>query len=248
MTAKLVCSQSGVNLYELLASDDNERLESMLALYAQSFPDYAHYLPRMRRRAAFSGNTRTGHLAHYWLLEHEGKPIGLTTFRYIQKRECGLGISFAVDKKARSIKVGKQRLSAFIIGQIMQQLKKDAAQTKTKLYGLVTEVEHRSLMEHYKKMGMLELPVQYFEPIYPPEQDGDDLQSRVEKINFIPVFLAITPNGSVDIKPCLLRKFIKAFLVDHYDLPQSHPMVQKTLNSIEQREERIAIPDSVESF
>jgi hypothetical protein len=35
----------------------------------------------------------------------------------------------------------------------------------------------------------------------------------------------------------LLRNFAEAFLVDHYELPRSHPMVQKTLHSIE-RERR----------
>ncbi len=237
MGVDLVHSQNGVNIYELLASGDVERLEAMLSLYAKFFPEYEHYCPRMRRRAQFSSDKRTGHLAHYWLIEYEGKPIGLTTFRYIVERECGLGVSFAIDTEARSIRVGEQRLSTFVISKIMEQLRDDAARTDTGLYGLVTEVEHRNLMEHYKKMGMLELPMQYYEPIYPPEEEGDDLQSRIKKISFIPVILAITPNGEFELTKPVLRNFAEAFLIDHYELPLEHPMVQKTLKSISQEVE-----------
>lgn len=232
MVADLVCSRDGINIYELLASGDEERLEAMLALYARFFPEYAHYVPRMRRRAQYPPEKREGHIAHYWLFEYEDKPIGLTTFRYIAERECGLGISFALEREMRSVRVAGRRLSAFVISQIMNQLKEDAARTDTKMYGLVTEVEHRSLMENYKKMGMLELPMQYFEPIYTPEQQGEDLQSRIEKLSFIPVILAIMPNGEFELSKPLLRDFAAAFLVDHYELPKAHPMLQKTLNSI----------------
>ena len=232
MVADLVSSRDGLNVYELLASGDEERLEAMLALYAEFFPEYAHYLPRMRRRAEFAPDKRDGHIAHYWLFEYEGKPVGLTTFRYIVERECGLGISFAIHTDARSIRIGEQRLSAFVISRIMKQLREDAARMGTKLYGLVTEVEHRNLMEHYKKMGMLELPMHYYEPIYTPEQEGEDLQSRIDKISFMPVFLAITPNGEFELSKPLLMNFAEAFLIDHYELPRSHPMVQKTLKSI----------------
>lgn len=237
MSRNLICARDDVRIYELLAFGDEERLEAMLALYAQFFPDYAHYVPRMQRRAKYPGDKKPGHLTHYWLFEHEGHPIGLTTFRYIVERECGLGVSFAIDTKARSVRVGEQRLSAFVIGQIMEQLKKDAAQSNTGLYGLVTEVEHRRLMEHYKKIGMVELPMEYFEPVFPPEKPGEDLQSRIDKINFIPVILAITPNKNFELSSALLKNFAEAFLVDHYELPKYHPMVQKTLSSIDEQVE-----------
>jgi hypothetical protein len=234
MTTKPIVEKDGVCIYEMLTSNDAERLEAMLALYAQFFPEYEQYVPRMRRRAAFPADKRPGHLTHYWLFEYEGKPVGLTTFRYIVERECGLGVSFAIDNAARKIQVGDKRLSAFIIDEILAQLKKDAAKTGTDLYGLVTEVEHRSLMEHYKKMGMLELPMKYFEPIYQAEDKNDDLQSTIEKIKFIPVILAITPAKKFDLSPVLLKNFAKAFLVDHYDLPENHHKVQETLNSIQE--------------
>ena len=232
MVADLVSSRDGLSIYELLASGDEERLDAMFALYAEFFPEYAHYVPRMRRRAVFEPDKRDGHIAHYWLFEYEGKPVGLTTFRYIVERECGLGVSFAIHTDARSIRIGQQRLSAFVISRIMKQLRDDAARTDTKLYGLVTEVEHRGLMEHYKKMGMLELPMRYYEPIYTPEEDDEDLQSRIDKLSFMPVILAITPNGELELTKPLLKKFAEAFLIDHYELPRSHPMLQKTLQSI----------------
>lgn len=232
MVAELICSVDGLTIYELLASGDDERIETMLTLYAKFFPEYAHYVPRMRRRAQFSGDRREGHLAHYWLFEYEGEAVGLSTFRYIPKRKCGIGVSFAIETEARSIRIGEKRLSAFVITEIMKALRKDAERSNGECYGLVTEVEHLNLMAHYKTMGMLELPMKYLEPIYPPEEEGDDLQSRIEKISFVPVFLAITPYKEFELSKSLLRNFAEAFLVDHYELPRSHPMVQKTLMSI----------------
>lgn len=234
MTPELIVEKEGVCIYEMLTTNDTERLESMLTLYAQFFPDYKHYVPRMRRRAAFPADKRPGHLTHYWLFMYEDKPVGLTTFRYIVARECGLGVSFAIKTEARKIRVDGKRLSGFIINEILKQLKKDAAQTNTGLHGLVTEVEHRSLMEHYKKMGMLELPMHYYEPVYPPEDKNDDIQSTIDKIKFIPVILAITPAKKLKLNAALLRNFAKAFLIDHYNLPETHPIVQKTLNSIQE--------------
>lgn len=53
MTALLVKQEEKVEVYDLLGSGDELRIEKMLGLYQKLFPQYQHYIPRMRRRAQF---------------------------------------------------------------------------------------------------------------------------------------------------------------------------------------------------
>jgi len=225
-----------VTIHELLGSGDTDRVETMLSLYGNLFPDYKHYIPRMRRRSKFQTNFRSGTIAHYWLIEIGKKPIGITSFRYIHTRNCGLGISFALLPEARSINTEGKRLSAYIISKIMDQLLGDAQQmTDSNFLGLVTEVEHIELMNHYKRMGMLELPIKYFEPVFPPESNAQSRDDEINRINFLPAILGFTPNprnGKTRVDQKTLANFALAFLVDHYGLPEDHLKVQSILQSI----------------
>lgn len=241
MSAELISSDSGIKILELLGSKDQPRINAMLELYERFFPEYAHYIPRMRRRVEFPSKTRRGHRAHYWLVEYNDTPVGLSTFRYISSRKCGLGVSFALDPSVRSIKINEKPLSAFVISKIMEQLEIDsAAMGNTELFGLVTEVEHVRLMQRYKKFGMIELPIQYLEPIFPPETDYHQHKEKLSGINFIPVFLGITPNPEIPPKKfthTIIKDFALAFLVDHYNLDENHPRVQEVIRSIYERKE-----------
>lgn len=236
MPAELFFSGSDIKIIELLGSGDLPRIEAMLKLYKRFFPIYAHYIPRMRQRANLPSETRSGHKAHYWLIEYKNTPVGLTTFRYILSRKCGLGIAFALDPDVRSVHVNGKRLSAFVIDKILEQLLADSvAMGNSGFLGFITEVEHTELMDHYKKMGMLELPIQYFEPVFPPEANGQQGKETVNKISFIPVILGITPNPEAVFKsfaPSILEDFALAFLVDHYGLDEEHHKVQEVINSI----------------
>lgn len=236
MTIIAPCKDEVVTIHEILDSDDSARVETMLALYGELFPDYKHYIPRMRRRSILSAHARPGHISHYWLVEVDDKPVGLTTFRYVHSRTCGLGISFGLLPEARSISVKGQRLSTFIISSIMHQLLADAKQMgASAFYGLITEVEHLGLMEHYKRMGMLQLPINYLEPVFPSEVHGRSRQAELELVNFLPVILGITPNpevGQIQFDRTALVNFALAFLVDHYGLPEKNLYVRSVLQSI----------------
>ncbi len=225
-----------IAIHELLGSGDSARVETMLALYGKLFPDYQHYIPRMHRRSTLNMDARPGVIAHYWLVEVEGEPVGLTTFRYIHTRTCGLGISFALLPEARSVTVEGKRLSALIISRIMDQLLADAKQMGASgFWGMVTEVEHVELMHHYKRMGMLELPIKYLEPVFPPENNGRTRDEELKLLKFLPVILGITPNPGIEqahFDRATLINFALAFLVDHYGLPEDHPRVQSVIQSI----------------
>ena len=227
-----------VAIYELLGSGDTERIEKMLGLYAKLFPQYQHYVPRMRRRAQFGNEHREGHIVHYWLVEVDGQPAGLRTFRYVRGRRCGLAHSLAVDLAVRDVVVNENRLAVFIIYECLNRVIQDAKERgDLPLYGMVNEVEPSRLMAHYINNGLVQLPLKYVEPIFPPEVDGRSRMDEITNIRFSPMHIGFLPNPEVNIEKytCeMISNFVKAFLVDHYGLPEEHPVVLDVLESINQ--------------
>ncbi len=236
MSALLVKQEEKVEVYDLLGSGDEVRIEKMLGLYEKLFPQYQHYVPRMRRRTQFSNEHREGHVVHYWLIEVDGEPAGIRTFRYIRDRHCGLAHSLAVDPKFRKIRVFEKRLAVFIIYECLAQVINDSkAQGDPPALGMVNEVEPDHLMEHYIRNGLVQLPLKYAEPIFPPAVEG---RSRLEELaitRFSPMHMGFLPNPELQDQKYtreIITDFVKAFLVDHYGLPEDHPAVLEVVETI----------------
>lgn len=236
MPARLVRQDGFVKVWALLGSRDTVRIEAMLRLYEKLFPKYAHYVPRMRRRAEFGEERRTGHVVHYWLVEVDGRPAAIRTFRYVHNRRVGLAHALAVDPAYRQVTVDGQRLSMFLVDACLDQIVLDAKRFgDPPPLGMVNEVESSQLMEHYKRHGILELPVQYVEPVFPSERIGRTRQEEIALVNFSPMLLGFLPDVAAEIRIYtseLVSNFVLAFLVDHYGLPVDHPQVQSVLDSI----------------
>ena len=236
MPARLVTQVGNVAIYDLLGSGDEERIENMLGLYKRLFPQYQHYVPRMRRRAQFENEHRQGHVLHYWLAEVDGKPAGIRTFRYIRNRHCGLAHSLAVDPKFREVQVSDKRLAVFIIYECLAQIIRDAKESgDSPALGMVNEVEPAHLMEHYIRNGLVQLPLKYAEPIFPPEVAG---RSRLEELaitRFSPMHMGFLPSPEIKIEKYtreMITDFVEAFLIDHYGLPDDHPAVLEVVETI----------------
>jgi hypothetical protein len=236
MSARLVRKAGNVSVYDLLGSGDVDRVEKMLALYAKLFPQYEHYVPRMRRRAQFGNEHREGPIVHYWLVEVDGQPAGLRTFRYVRDRRCGLAHALAVDPSFRNVVVQGRRLSVFIIYECLEQVIRDAKEKgDPPVLGMVNEVEPDRLMEHYIRNGLVQLPLKYVEPIFPPEMEG---RSRLEELaitHFSHMHMGFLPNPELKVEKYthgMLVDFAKAFLVDHYCLPEEHPAVMEVIETI----------------
>ena len=223
-----------VAIYELTGGADPARLEALLAIYQEQFPQYAHYAPRIRRRAPQPSAHDPRFLLHYWLVELDGQPVALRMFRTVRPRRCGLAHALAVRPAFREVEVCGRRLSEFIIFQCLSQVIADAqALGDPPAYGMVNEVDSPRLMEHYRQMGILELPAHYAEPIFPPE--GAQPAAEPPALTFHPMILGFLPAPGFDsaaADPAIVADFIRAFLVDHYGLPEDHPAVQQAIQSI----------------
>ena len=236
MQAPLVTQQGNIAIYELIGSSDDQRIEAMLELYEKLFPQYQHYVPRMRRRAKFENEHRAGNIVHYWLIEVDGVPAGLRTFRYVRERRCGLAHALAVDPKFRDCLVGGKKLAVFLIYECLHQIMRDAKESGDQpVLGMVNEVEPDRLMEHYTRNGLIQLPLKYVEPIFPPEVESRSRADELALIEFSPMYMGFLPNPEVKIESytqAMITDFVLAFLVDHYGLPENHPVIIEVLNSI----------------
>ena len=123
MVSQLTRSEGNIKIWSLLGSGDTRRIEAMLRLYAELVPQYAHYLPRMRERAEWGEERRPGHVVHYWLLEVDGEPAALHTFRYVRERHVGLSHALAVKPAYRKVYTCWQPLSMFLLSASLDQVR-----------------------------------------------------------------------------------------------------------------------------
>ncbi|RJP51485.1 MAG: hypothetical protein C4557_07865 [Anaerolineaceae bacterium] len=240
MTARLVVKEGNVTIRDLTGSGDVGRIESMLGLYENLFPQYQHYVPRMRRRAQFESEHRPGHVVHYWLVEVDGQPAGLRTFRYVRDRHCGLAHALAISPSFRHVQAAGKRLAVFVIYECLAQIIRDAVERDDPPpLGMVNEVEPERLMDYYTHNGLIQLPLKYVEPIFPPEVEGRSRQEELTATRFSPMRMGFLPNPQVKIKKYtreMIADFAMAFLADHYGLPQNHPIILEVVQSINTEE------------
>lgn len=237
MPAYVVTKKDNVVIYELLGSGDEQRIDSMLQIYQSLFPQYQHYSQRMKRRSQYPNEHRKNNIVHYWLIEVDNQPVGLRTFRYVSHRKCGLAHALAIHPDFREVEVDNKKLSVFLIYECLQQIIRDAIERGDEpVFGMVNEVETSRLMEHYQRNGLIKLPLKYVEPIFPPEVESRSRDEELALIKFSPMHMGFLPNPEIKIETYtreMITDFVFAFLVDHYGLPENHPVVLEVLNSIE---------------
>jgi hypothetical protein len=236
MASQLIRNDGNIKIWSLLGSGDTVRIEALLRLYAELLPQYAHYVPRLRRRAESGEERRLGNIVHYWLLEVDGQPAAFHTFRYVQKRRVGLSQALAVKPAYRTEYVCWQPLSMYLLHACLDQISADAKRLGDEFtYGVVSEVEPSNLMDRYMEHGVLELPLAYVKPVFPPGQAGRTRAEEIALAHFVPMFLGILPEpdrGVPFYTSDLIANFALAFLIDHYGLPVEHREVQSVLSSI----------------
>ena len=239
-------SETGLVIHDLIGGNV-DRLDAMLALFVEMFPQYTHYADRIRHTAERPNGFDPGVIHHQWLADVEGQAAGMVVFKYLPERRCGLGIDLAVRPAFRKRKFSRyDRLSELLNKCSLDQLEADAlAAGDPTPFGKVVEVEtpestddeqlkqrRAHLIERYRSFGMIQLPMKYCEPPYILGLGAKEIPA---KETFHPMQLGVFPidGGGFDPHdPTVLADCVLAFLVDHYRLPADHWAVQRALDSI----------------
>ena len=205
------------------------------------FQGITRYLPIMRNRALRSFPANGATIEHQWLLTVHGQPAAMTVFKYIANRNCGLGLDIAVHPAFRKVRYGEySTLSALITALRLEQLQADAqAADRPPPLGMVVEVESARLFASFQRRGLIELPVEYYEPPFVCGPDSWLDEEEAASIGFQPMHLGIYPipgGGFEQTNQAMLADCVLALLVDHYGLPGDHWVVNRALSSIFRQE------------
>ena len=214
------------------------RLEALVELFVELFPEYAHTAPRLRRKAERPADANPLFIEHQWLVDVDQEAAAMSAFKYVPGRNLGLQIYLAVRPDYRGLGWGEcGRLSRLLIAAAQEQLRVDAlAAGRPTPTGLVFEVLAPQLAARYREYGMVELPVEYHEPRYSPGRATLLDPDGVEQVAFQRAQLGIFPidGEQVDVNDLLfLTDTARALLNDHYGLPEEHWIVQRALESIQ---------------
>src|SRR5690606_31654192 len=209
-----------------------EATEIIFGLMQEFFPYGWKFAPWLRRRAAGGAAVDSRFYPHQWLLRVNGEVAGFYIFDYVPGRASGLSMFMGIYPQYRRLRFGgHSRLAGLLFALSVQQVADDArALGQPAPYGLAAEIETIELVERYRQYNFYELPVTYYEPIFPdplvawhPSLDLTALQyKRVTLGVFVDQF-----RPSEIANPQRLENWVASYLVDFYGLPEeSWPMTQ----------------------
>jgi hypothetical protein len=225
---------SGLHLtfHEVLGGSADD-LAALLAIHAELFPQYVYYQPYMRQRAPQPPDANPPLVEHWWLIKVDGEPAGVRFFNYSPQRDCGLGLAVGILPAYRRLSVnGYGRLSEAVLFETLAHLRLDAqATSRPEPVGMVSEIEEY-IWPRCLDYGYVRLSVDYEEPSFV----HNALVAETPDVTFRPIGLGCLPTRPDTFDPAapaMLANVVRAFLVDHYGLPDDHEAVQRALNSIE---------------
>lgn len=212
-------------------------VEALVALMAQYFPTLTKFIPWIRERAARAADADPTFVAHQWLLEVNGEPVGFYTFDYVPARDCGLSLFMGIHPPFRNLSFGGyRRLAELMFALSEDEIMLDAQRLGRRApYGLSAEIEVPELIPTYHRYGVIELPVVYYEPMFPEQQIRYDSTLAPEDIHYERVYLSVFPTEFQPMDrddPEVLSNLVLALLIDFYGLPDDNWAVQRALESI----------------
>jgi hypothetical protein len=90
-------------------------------------------------------------------------------------------------------------------------------------------------VERYREYGFVDLALDYAEPVFPDDAEVTDGPADPAHMVFKPAQVGVFPVTGGGFDPAdaeAVSQFIRAFLVDHYGLPETHWAVQRAVQSI----------------
>ena len=103
-----------LKIYNIVGGKHPEQLDIFLEIYDDLFPQYIHYFPVIRQRASAPADVDPNFIENQWLIELEGQPAALATFKYATQRACGIALALAIKPDFRTRMVDGQRLSGLL--------------------------------------------------------------------------------------------------------------------------------------
>jgi hypothetical protein len=233
--AVIVMPSAGITIHEILGGSEKD-LADLLEIHSELFPEYAYYQPYMRERAKFAPDANPNLVEHWWLVRVEGHAAGVRFFDYVPQRDCGLGLAVGIRPAYRQVTFGKhQRLSEILLLKTLDHLSVDAQHTGRPLpIGMVSEIEDY-ILPRCIEYGYVELPVDYEEPSLVLSPVVPNTLTNTHQLKFRPITLGCLPTEKASFDssdPVMLADVVKAFLIDHYGLPEDHQAVRRALDSI----------------
>ena len=211
------------------------RLDALMAIFAECFPQYAAAAPRLAQKAHRPADANSHFIAHQWLAEVDGQAAGMFSFKYAPGRDLGLAVYLAVRPAWRSLHVDSLPLSAWLIQSGLRQLAADAAAAERPMpAGLFFEVEPDRLVARYREFGFVELPVEYYEPRYAQPRTGPGEPTDAGQVIFQRTHFGVFPSDGAPDNPTgpgVVTSAVLAFMVDHYGLPETHWVVARAVAS-----------------
>lgn len=238
---KLIDTLGDLTIYELNGDGNTPDVDVVIALLKAYMPQYAHYEGRIREIVKHPYNADPTHYHHVWIAEIQGEKVGMLVFEYLPARDCGLAMDMAILPAYRKGAYGQYKgMSEALILTAVKQLALDSKVANRPLpVGLGGEIDYPNLLKRYQQYTFVVCPARYYEP---PDISGTHLAPTTEaellEHGFHPMTLGMWPHleGFASIpKVEAWDKVIKAFLVDHYHLPDDHVVVQVAMDSLREQ-------------
>jgi hypothetical protein len=233
-----------VTIHDITGGNNIAYLDKFLSIFVQLLPAYEFAVPTLKKIAQRPNNFNPALIEHQWLMEINGQPAGMTVFKYAAKRGLGFGLYLGILPEYRKIAFGEfNRLSEFVVAATRVQLQIDALELGQQIpVGYLAESIEPKLVSRYEKDGFTLLDINYLEPLLPGGRITHVSSKELGKTEFHSVYLGIFPIGYKHINandPTLLQNATLALLVDHYNLPENHRVVQQTLDSIKNKQKQL---------
>lgn len=222
-----------LRLYNVTGGETS-RLPDLLRMLPAFFPTCEKFVPVIEARASRTPDVASGVVPHQWVVEVDGATAGFYIFDYLPQRACGLTLFIALYPEFRDVSLlAYSRLAHFLIAESVRQIRADALEQKQETpIGLAVEVEVPALLTAYRQYDFVELPVVYYEPMFPESHTRMTDDVPADAVSYERVALGLF-HGGVAPRTALAQTEVSqlalAFLRDFYQLPPDSMPVQQAL-------------------
>ena len=213
---------TGLEVEEVIGVDaPEERLAFLIEELLRYFPEHAHVAGELTQ--AWEGRWPDDQVViHAWLLELDGSPVGFTIFHTSLRRQIVLQHFVGMDPEAgRAMPL---RWVQHLADAVFAVGVRDCDEHGTVLLGALGE-NHPEHARTWERFGYVTLDIDYREPDH-----GRHWLEHGER-SFFPMTpqIRLTEAGAAQPFSDVVDAGVRAFLLDHYLLPEDEPTVQHTL-------------------